>query len=208
MWDILNSRNMFIFQDIKPSLFHICTKIIASFLEYCEDDKVKNPKVYVRSSLDEDKSICYFEGTEKDGCCWAGMIISIKIHHSIRLWIKVGMGTNSHVELLTLCGLLWFAKMKGTLEIQIVGDSNVVIVEDNGTYSLQNIWLEHWMNRVKLLIHNFANISVCHIYRGFSIEVDGLSEKAIGDMDGLIFYEFFDEVLLGYGIVCFEVPLS
>ena len=69
MWDILNSRNMFIFQDIKPYLFHICTKNIASFLEYCEDDKVKNPKVYVRSSLDEDKSICYFEGTKKDGCC-------------------------------------------------------------------------------------------------------------------------------------------
>ena len=120
----------------------------------------------------------------------------------------MGMGTNTHVELLTLCGLLWFAKMKGTLEIQIVGDPNVVIVEDNGTSSLQTLLLEHWMNRVKLLIHNFANISFLHIYRVFSIEVDGLSEKAIGDMDGLIFYEFFDEFLLDYGIMCFEVLVS
>ena len=136
------------------------------------------------------------------------MIISIKIHHSIRLWIEVGMGTNTHVELLTLCGLLWFAKTKGTLEIQIVGDSNVVFVDDNGTSSLQILLLEHWMNRVKLLIHNFANISFRHIYQGFNIEVDGLSEKAISDMDGLISYEFFDDVLLDYGIVCFEVPLS
>ena len=67
------------------------------------------------------------------------MIISIKIHYSIRLWIEVGMGTNTHVELLTLWGLLWFAKTKGTLEIQIVGDSNVAIVEDNGTSSLQTL---------------------------------------------------------------------
>ena len=64
------------------------------------------------------------------------MIISIKRHHSIRLWIEVGMGTNTHVELLTLCGLLWFAKTKGTLEIQIVGDSKVVIDWANDTSSL------------------------------------------------------------------------
>ena len=64
------------------------------------------------------------------------------------------------------------------------------------------------MNRVKLLIHNFANISFHDIYQGFSIEVDGLSEKAISDMDDLISYEFFDEVLLDYGIVCFDVTLS
>ena len=64
------------------------------------------------------------------------------------------------------------------------------------------------MNRVKILICNFSNISFHHIYRVLSMEVDCLSKKAIGNMGGLIFYEFFDDVLLDYGIVCFEVPIS
>ena len=119
----------------------------------------------------------------------------------------VGKGTNTDVELFALWVLLWFAKKKRITEIQIVGDSNAVIKWANGTSSLYTLWLEQWMNRVNLLIYNFANISFHHIYRVLSMEVDCLSKKAIGNMGGLIFYEFFDDVLLDYDIVCFEVPI-
>ena len=122
--------------------------------------------------------------------------------------MSVGNCSNSHAKLLALWGFIWFSKMRSILEIHIVGASNVFIDLDDDSYSMHTLNLEHWMNRVKLLIHKFSNISFHHIYRVFSMEVDGLSKKAIGDMEGLIFYDLFDEVLLDNGIVCFEVPLS
>ena len=79
--------------------------------------------------------------------------------------------------------------MKGNSEVQIVGDDNTIIVEDNGTSSLQTLWLEHWMNRVKLLIVHFARISFCQIYCVFNLEEDGISKYGIGEMDDLLFYE-------------------
>ena len=103
--------------------------------------------------------------------------------------MSVGNCSNSHAKLLALWGFIWFSKMRSILEIHIVGASNVFIDLDDDSYSMHTLNLEHWMNRVKLLIVHFARISFCQIYCVFNLEEDGISKYGIGEMDDLLFYE-------------------
>ena len=156
MW---KDRYMFIFHNIKPCIFHISSKIIAFLPEFCKDDKLKNLEVYIRPSLDEESSIGYFDRDEKHWSYGAKTVLNIRRHNSIRLWMSVGNCSNTHVELLSLWGLLWFSKKRGILEIEIVGASKVFIDLANDSSSMHTLTLEHWMNRVKLLILHFDRIS-------------------------------------------------
>ena len=99
------------------------------------------------------------------GSSGARMYMRINEDHNFKLWMSYGLGTNSRVELLTLWGLLQFTLLNGIVSIQILGDSKVIINWDKHMSKLQVFALEHWCQRVTLLILSFMVFSICQVYR-------------------------------------------
>ena len=89
IWEIWKMRNRFIFRYINPYLPHIYAKIFVYFKQWDKDDNLKNPKIYVRPSMNDDISIAFFVGVEKYGWCGAGMFLNFRRNHSIILWMGV-----------------------------------------------------------------------------------------------------------------------
>ena len=65
-------------------------------------------------------------------------------------------------------------------DLQILGDSKVIIDWDLDKHQIHVIDLEHWMTQVKALKAQFKSLMFQHIYREFNMEADDLSKKAMG----------------------------
>ena len=124
----------------------------------------------------------FFNGAQQEGKCGAGMVIRLNDSHVINLNMGVGDGTNTFVDLISLWGLLWFTKKRGLLQLQIFGDSKIVIDWVNGLNSLQSLSFYCWLRRTDILKSCFHILSFKHIYRVFNSDVDFLSKSLIGDM--------------------------
>jgi len=74
-------------------------------------------------------------------------------------------------------------------DIQIFGDSRVVIDWLAGKSVLHSINLLHWCSRIKNILTFFSHISFFHIYREHNSEADYLSEKGIGGAPGVFYFE-------------------
>jgi ribonuclease HI len=80
-------------------------------------------------------------------------------------------------------------------EIQVLGDSKVVIDWLNEKGRLQASAIECWKLRIKELIKNFQEISFAHIFREFNKEADFLSKQAIQEPEGRItFFKWVDGI--------------
>jgi len=90
----------------------------------------------------------------------------------------LGLGTNNHVELISLRHLLYFAITKNCRNLQIFGDlKNVIDWFNNNAvcsaYSLKNI-----LEEIVFFKTFFDQISVSHIYRERNGTADRLSKEA------------------------------
>jgi ribonuclease HI len=99
--------------------------------------------------------------------------------HSYHAYFGGGRGTNTKEELLALWGILWLARSKSINQLQVLGDSKVIINWVEGKFKLQILELEHWKRRIGLLKQQFGFISFSHIYRHHNSEADSLSKKAV-----------------------------
>ena len=79
--------------------------------------------------------------------------------------MEAGFGTNTHVELLTLWGSFYCAKIRNINSSMIVGDSKLLIDWANGYYSILFLILDNWLYTIKFLIDHFGHIMFKHIYR-------------------------------------------
>ena len=71
-------------------------------------------------------------------------------------------------KLLSLWGLMWFAKKRGLLEINVYGDAKVGIDWVNDLNDMQSLGIYGWMRRVRSLIKHFHALSFKHIYLCFN----------------------------------------
>ena len=69
---------MYMFQDIKHYIFHTCSRIIATFFEFCKEREEKAPRMLAMPFLDEHIPTGYFDGVERDGFCGVGMLLLVK----------------------------------------------------------------------------------------------------------------------------------
>ena len=77
----------------------------------------------------------------------------------------------------------------------MVGDSKAITDWARGVTALYSLLLENWMGNVRKLICEFSHITFQHIYRELNDEVDRLSKKGIGELDGNIYFkELRDEM--------------
>lgn len=107
--------------------------------------------------------------------------------------MDAGKGTNTKSELLALWGLLYFASMKKIKDLQVLGDSKVIIDWALDKHNIHILELDPWLVRVKSLVSQFRELKFLHIYRAYNMEAVDLSKKAISAGNGLIFWEEFKE---------------
>ena len=79
----------------------------------------------------------------------------------------------------------------------MVGSSKSITDWARGVTALYFLLLENWIGNVRKLICEFSHITFQHIYRELNDEVDILSKKGIGELDGNIYFkELRDEMLV------------
>jgi ribonuclease HI len=132
---------------------------------------------------------CFDGATQSNGQqCGAGGVIKTSDFSVYRWTFNCGEGTNTREELLGVWATLTLATRLAIRDIQVLGDSKIVIDWLNDKGSLQACALESWKNRIRDLIKNFREISFAHIYREYNREADLLSKQAIQKPEGKISY--------------------
>ena len=94
--------------------------------------------------------------------------------------------SNNKAELSALWATLKVAKSAQIQEIQIYGDSKVVIDWANEKSTIRALHLEHLLEEIQTLKLSFRRISCGHVYRELNMEADALSKQALAYQPGLM----------------------
>lgn len=122
--------------------------------------------------------------------CGAWLMLTPTCHYKIH-WAG-GHGTNMRAETLDLWALLWFAQHLYLDSISVYGDSQVLIGHLSKGIQLNQIQLEGWMERIKVLRNKFTSISFIHIYREKNSEAGRFSKMGLSGQYGEMHYELFE----------------
>jgi len=98
--------------------------------------------------------------------------------HYYKAKLGLGAGSNNYAELMTLRHLLHFALSHNCLNLNIYGDSKIVIDWFNNNAACHTHTLSCIMDEINLLKAQFTDISCYHIYREHNSSADQLSKEA------------------------------
>lgn len=87
----------------------------------------------------------------------------------------IGQGTNNIAEYSALIELLKEASMKRITEIEIIGDSALVVNQVNGTWKAKDINMKRYRNEVLDRLKLFSKWSLTHVLRKYNSEADSLT---------------------------------
>lgn len=120
--------------------------------------------------------------------------------HSLKIRMGNGHSTNNYVKLVALWLLLYMAMRRNICELQIFGDSRVVIDWFNQVAGLHAINLAHWSKRIWHISSLFGTITCGHIYQELNGVADCLSKEALSGIDGrIIWKEYRDSGVIEEG---------
>jgi ribonuclease HI len=192
-WNIWIERNKAIFEEKAPSAWVVVYKTLGSPFTFPLIQKVQN----IRQrpiALYEDCTCAFFDGASTVGGqnCGAGGTIICSDTTEYRWFVNCGGGTNTKAELLGAWATLTLAKYLNIQNLQLMGDSKVIIewLKHNG--NLQSTSIEGWKHRTLELIASFQAIHYHHIYMEFNKVVDLLSKQALLEPKGRLSYFIWD----------------
>jgi ribonuclease HI len=138
------------------------------------------PRVH-KDVLTGQKITSWFDGASQQNGIYSGVdgVIMIKEQTFYKWMINCGVGSNTRAELMGVWALLTLASRLFISEIQVLGDSRIVIDWLKGKGALQVVTLESWKEIISDLINQFRDISFDHVYREDNQEVDYLSKRAL-----------------------------
>jgi ribonuclease HI len=121
----------------------------------------------------------YFDGaSQNEGqLCGGGVILHLSDSHHFKIKMGLGPRTNNFVELMALKLLLTFVGEKGISNLQIFGDSMVVINWIRKFQKCHNIKLLPLLEEVFIILDTYTNFSTRHVYRERNRETDKLSKE-------------------------------
>lgn len=180
-WGIWLTRNTPIFQNkLIPSIQ--CTYQIHSIFVHLK----RFPKVNIQRSItplliDKSHPWGFFDGASQVNSSLYGVggIIFFKPNHYISFSARLGNGTNNFVKIMALKLLLTLAKDRRMDQIQVFGDSKVIINWINGIYHVKSLLLMPIKDMIDRLGHTFIHISITHVYREYNLELDILSKAGL-----------------------------
>jgi ribonuclease HI len=184
-WQLWIGRNKVIFDDRSPSLLSVVHKILVSFSWQPSSIKVFPIKVCEITQAKGYTLACFDGATQSNGlCCGAGGIFKTHPSRITKWFINCGAGSNTKAELMGLWATLTLATFWSINQLQILGDSRVIIDWINLKSNLHAVNIECWKQKTRELAKNFKDISFQHIYRDHNKEADALSKRALNEVEG------------------------
>jgi ribonuclease HI len=131
-------------------------------------------------------TVAFFDGAAQSSglCCGAGGSFKTHPGRTTKWSLCCGRGTNTKAELLGLWTTLWLASSWSLDQLQVIGDSKVIIDWINGSSQLHSFHVEGWKHKVRLLALSFTDITFRHLPRSFNAEADALSKRALSQSVG------------------------
>ena len=99
----------------------------------------------------------------------------------------LGLKTNNQAELLSLLKACQLAREKGFKDIQIFGDSEILIKNLNTEEKFRNASLNRVLERLKRVLIAFNSYKFYHILRSSNSEADLMANKGSATQKGLLF---------------------
>eukprot|EP00253_Pinus_taeda_P016670 PITA_16670 len=99
----------------------------------------------------------------------------------------LGLKTNNQAELLSLLKACQIAREKGIKDIQVFGDSKILIKKLNAAEQFRNAGLNRTSERLKKVLSAFASFKFYHILRSSDSDADLLANKGSALYKGLLF---------------------
>lgn len=198
IWALWLSRNKMLFQDFSLSIEQVAHSIRLSYREIWKAPQkilwpLKHPESNSSFAWGFFDRAC--QGTP--GKCGAGMILHVSSLHYFSLKHGAGTRTDNRAGTCALWLLLKTDADKGIKELQVLGNSKLLMVWANGKCQLSNLNLGPILLRVLEVKQHFDFISFTHIYREFNTKADSLSKDALSLQEGsLLLQEFKGHDLL------------
>ena len=120
-------------------------------------------------------------------------MIKISEKFASKWTFNCGPGTNTRAKLLGVWETLILASRLHIFDIQVFGDSKIIIDWCNCKGKLQVISSDSWKVKIRFLSKTFSSLSFSHIHREYNKEVDILSKKAHKMQEGKISYNQWEE---------------
>jgi ribonuclease HI len=149
--------------------------------------------------LKEGVPIGWFDGVAqvRGQISGAGGVIKINSHTEYRWMLNCGPGTNTRAEFLGVWALLTLASRLHLQDLQVFGDSKIVIDWLNHKCVLQVLNLECWKDQIKDLYKDFRTLIFSHIYKEYNQQSDELSKRAPQHQEGKIIYNQMEDGHMG-----------
>jgi ribonuclease HI len=121
----------------------------------------------------------YFDGaSQNEGqTCGGGAVLYLTNTHYFTLTMGLGSRTNNYAELMALKLLLTFSREREIDNIQLFGDSMVVLNWIRKSQACHNIRLAPLLDEVFTILNSYSQFFVRHIYREHNKLADKLSKE-------------------------------
>ena len=143
---------------------------IAEFTSSCDDiERMEGNKRWV----------IHVDGSSTQHAGGIGVVLQSpegdKLKYKLRLQYQP---TNNEVEYEALLKGLELAKSVKVRSILILGDSQLVMGQVNGTYEAKEGWMKKYLEKVLLLVKKFKEANFVQIQREENVEADVLAKEA------------------------------
>jgi hypothetical protein len=142
-WEVWKHRNLVIFEGRPLNRDKVCNSILQDLGETKVSNFTKVDRIDMPPILDWDLAVGFFDGAsqERGEKCGAGAVLKCPEKGTYKIMMNCGRETNTRGELLTLWCLLYFASYIKVTQLQLVGDSKVIIDWFSNVNDLQVISL-------------------------------------------------------------------
>lgn len=98
---------------------------------------------------------------------------------------KIGRATNNVAEYRALLKGIELAAERGASELELIGDSQLVVRQVEGRYKVKNAGMKELHEEVKRALRDFDSWSIRHVRRAENADADRLVNEALdGVLDG------------------------
>lgn len=130
--------------------------------------------------MDQSRPWAYFDGASQNNVkLCGGVVLHLLVSHVFHIKMGLGPGTNNYAELMALKLLLTFAGEKAITNLQIFGDSMMIINWIRKSQLCHNIRLLPLLEEVFIILGTYKNLSIRHVYRERNRAVDKLSKEGL-----------------------------
>ena len=157
---------------------HIAASIISAYNEFPDPPRPREHRPHAPPIIDKSTPWDFFDCTANQWGCGGGFILYISDQHYFKIKMGLGARTNNFAELTTLRHLLHFSLGHHCINLNIFGDSKIIMNWFNGIIACHIHTPSNILNEVNIFKAEFNNISCNHIYREHNCSADQLSKEA------------------------------